>query len=89
VNLVHTRHFDIVLMDVQMPVMDGLQATRQIRQHDSSIPILALTAHAMQSDRERCLAAGMDAHTAKPIQPDEMFAIIHELTEVSRVKLEA
>jgi protein-histidine pros-kinase len=79
IELARTRRFDIVLMDVQMPVMDGLEAARQIRALDQSIPILAMTAHALDGDRERCLAAGMNAYTSKPIRPEEMFAAIHAL----------
>jgi CheY-like chemotaxis protein len=70
--------FDVVLMDVQMPQMDGLEATIAIRQgeaqRDRHIPIVAMTAHALKGDRERCLAAGMDAYVAKPIHADELFA---------------
>jgi signal transduction histidine kinase/CheY-like chemotaxis protein len=79
VELARTRRFDIVLMDVQMPLMDGLEAARQLRAFDRSIPILAMTAHAMDGDRERCLAAGMNAYTSKPIRPEELFAAIHAL----------
>jgi two-component system sensor histidine kinase/response regulator len=74
--------FDLVLMDVQMPEMDGFETTARIRQAESGtgrrLPILAMTAHAMKGDRERCLAAGMDGYIAKPIQPQELFeAIAH------------
>jgi two-component system, sensor histidine kinase and response regulator len=79
VELATTFHFDVVLMDVQMPIMDGLEATRLIRAHSASIPILAMTAHAMDGDRERCLAAGMNGYTSKPIHADQLFAAIHSL----------
>ncbi len=74
--------FDIVLMDMQMPVLDGLEATRRIRARPewAGLPVLAMTANAMRSDRERCLAAGMNDHIAKPIEPDELFAqLLHWL----------
>jgi CheY-like chemotaxis protein len=77
------ERFDVVLMDVQMPEMDGLEAAAAIRQRErqtgAHVPILALTAHAMKGDREECLAAGMDGYIAKPIQPNELTAAIEGL----------
>jgi len=82
-----TEHvFDIVLMDVQMPEMDGLEATAAIRKLESvtgaHVPIIALTAHAMKGDREICVAAGMDEYLSKPINPTQLFALIESLTDV-------
>jgi two-component system, sensor histidine kinase and response regulator len=74
--------YDIVLMDMQMPVMDGLEATRRIRTHPAwqTLPVLAMTANAMQSDRDLCLQAGMNAHITKPIDPQELFSqLLHWL----------
>jgi CheY-like chemotaxis protein len=72
--------FDLILMDVQMPNMDGLEATRAIRQMDDpqlrSVPIVAMTAFAMKVDKERCMAAGMNGHLAKPIDPVELSATV-------------
>jgi CheY-like chemotaxis protein/HPt (histidine-containing phosphotransfer) domain-containing protein len=75
--------FDLVLMDLQMPEMDGLQATAAIRAREEGtgrhVPIIALTAHAMKSDRDRCLAAGMDAYVSKPIRTRDLFAAMAEI----------
>ncbi|MBF0187649.1 MAG: response regulator, partial [Magnetococcales bacterium] len=76
VETVDTGDFDGVLMDIQMPVMDGLTATREIRKsHEkSALPILAMTANAMSGDRELCMDAGMQDHIAKPVNPDELYS---------------
>jgi two-component system, sensor histidine kinase and response regulator len=72
--------FDLILMDVQMPEMSGLEATAIIRDHERTTgrhtPIIALTARAMAGDREQCLAAGMDAYVSKPLRPEELFSAI-------------
>ena len=76
--------FDIVLMDVQMPQLNGLEATKAIRideqQNKNHIPIIAMTAHAIKGDRERCLEAGMDEYISKPIDSDKLFEAIEKLT---------
>ena len=70
--------FEAILMDLQMPVMDGFEATRRIRADSAlaGIPIIAMTAHAMADERRRCLEAGMDEHVPKPIDPPELFAVL-------------
>jgi CheY-like chemotaxis protein len=72
--------YDVVLMDIQMPRMDGLQATSEIRSREirtgCHIPIIALTAHAMTGDRQRCLDSGMDDYVAKPVRPEELRAAL-------------
>ena len=77
------QQFDLILMDVQMPEMDGFETTRAIREKEVTtgkhIPIIAMTAHAMKGDRERCLTAGMDQYVAKPIRPAELIEAIQQL----------
>jgi CheY-like chemotaxis protein/HPt (histidine-containing phosphotransfer) domain-containing protein len=79
------EEFDAVLMDLQMPVMDGLQATRAIRKLQdpkrARLPIIAMTAHALKGDLERCLAAGMDGYISKPIKRDELIEMVERLAE--------
>ena len=87
-NLLLERSFDIVLMDLQMPEMDGFAATEAIRREQSesirSLPIIALTAHAMAGDRERCLAAGMDGYASKPIRMEDLKREINRLWQLNR-----
>jgi two-component system sensor histidine kinase/response regulator len=78
VSKVGEKDFDLVLMDVQMPVMDGLAATQEIRKLSrfDALPIIAMTANAMKEDRDRCLEAGMNDYITKPIDPEAMFATL-------------
>jgi CheY-like chemotaxis protein len=77
--------FHIVLMDVQMPVMDGFEATRRIRLQGKNrmTPIVAITASVMKGDRERCLELGMDGYVSKPVNAAELFATIHNLLGIT------
>jgi signal transduction histidine kinase/DNA-binding response OmpR family regulator len=82
--------FELVFMDVQMPEMDGMEATAAIREEEKRsgehVPVIALTAHAMKGDREKCLAAGMDGYLAKPIRPQELDDILEEHVRNRRAK---
>jgi two-component system, sensor histidine kinase and response regulator len=87
------RHFDLILMDVQMPRMDGFEATRQVREHEkhtgTHIPIVALTAHALKGDRERCIEAGMDEYVTKPVSRTSLGEAIQAVTGANALKVRA
>jgi two-component system, sensor histidine kinase and response regulator len=78
--LFEREYFDAALLDVQMPGMDGYELAKAIRNRPSGrgILLLALTAHAMSGDKERCLAAGMDAYLTKPVMPEVLFATLRK-----------
>jgi len=81
-SLVDQRPFDVILMDIQMPGMDGFELTKSIRQRENlvgRVPIIALTANAMKEDRERCLASGMDDYISKPFAHDQLLALIRKI----------
>jgi CheY-like chemotaxis protein/anti-sigma regulatory factor (Ser/Thr protein kinase) len=84
-ELMEKHDYDVVLMDVQMPIMDGFQATAAIRgladSAKAGVPIIAMTAHALKEDADRCLAAGMDAYVSKPIEADEFIELVEFLGE--------
>jgi signal transduction histidine kinase/CheY-like chemotaxis protein/ligand-binding sensor domain-containing protein len=90
VDALARARFDVVLMDVQMPVMDGLTATAAIRERERQtgghVPVIALTAHAMKGDQERCLAAGMDAYVTKPLRAAELAEAFARLLQESGVR---
>lgn len=76
IEMMRERTFDVVLMDIQMPVMDGLTATKNIRRFNEKTPIIAMTAHAMEGDRDKSLESGMNDHITKPIVLDELFGVL-------------
>jgi CheY-like chemotaxis protein len=91
-NLLQHESFDIILMDWRMPVTDGLKCTLQIRElqeaQNNRVPIIAVTAHALAGDRERCLEAGMDDYLSKPFTLDQLQTKIHEWLKRSRENCE-
>jgi len=83
--------FDLILMDVQMPKLDGLQTTVRIREKEKAtgahLPIIAMTAHAMKGDRERCLSSGMDGYLVKPLKPNEILETIEgSMTKLKKIR---
>ncbi|MBC7665507.1 MAG: response regulator, partial [Caulobacter sp.] len=75
VDMAQARAFDLILMDMQMPIKDGVAAAREIRAV-SAVPIIAMTAGASLEDRHECLAAGMNDHVSKPVHPAELYAML-------------
>jgi CheY-like chemotaxis protein len=89
---VQSNPYNVVLMDVQMPEMDGLEATHRIREMERGtgqhVPIIAMTAHAMQGDRERCLESGMDDYVSKPLEPKVLFNVLERWSQASQEMVE-
>ena len=82
IRLATSQEHDLILMDIQMPVLDGLSATRELREHHGyRKPILAMTAHAMEGEREKSLDAGMNEHITKPIDPQQFYAVLGEFVD--------
>jgi two-component system sensor histidine kinase/response regulator len=93
IQLLQETQYDLVLMDMMMPVMDGLEATRQWRLHEQQhqlqlMPIIAMTANAMQGDKERCLAEGMQGYVAKPVNPEQLYEEIDRVMQQYRPEKE-
>ena len=82
IDMAGMDHYDLILMDVQMPGMDGMEATAAIRAREQGgrrVPIIAMTAHAMKGDRERCLECGMDGYLSKPVEGRELVFLAESL----------
>ncbi|MBE1300427.1 MAG: response regulator [Alteromonadaceae bacterium] len=87
IEAVTNVEFDLIFMDIQMPKMDGLTATRKIREFNTAVPIVAMTAHAMEGDREKSLAVGMNDHVTKPIEPDALYRMLSATLGESKQKI--
>jgi len=89
IDKIRAAHYDLVLMDMQMPVMDGLEATRKIRKTHThaQLPILAMTANAMRAERDKCRAAGMDDHITKPIDPEHLWKVLQRWAPPNRPRI--
>ncbi|HHX17949.1 MAG TPA: response regulator, partial [Clostridium sp.] len=87
-NLIKEKKFDLILMDIQMPEMDGIETTKRIREMENGtyehVPIIAITAHALKGDREKFLLSGMDSYIAKPIKFEELFSIINDIFNIQK-----
>jgi PAS domain S-box-containing protein len=84
IELFKKNSYDAILMDIQMPVMDGIEATKMIREKDKNIPIIAITAYALKGDRERFLSKGMDGYVSKPIKVEELYNTIEKCLSYNR-----
>lgn len=83
IGLALAGHFQVILMDIQMPGMDGYEAVRRLRAHDYTRPIIALTAHVMRNERDKCLKNGFDAYLTKPISRSELLKTVRTVADVT------
>ncbi len=86
IQMLNQIHYDLIIMDIRMPEMDGLEACKRIRESENNIPIIALTANAMQGDKEEFLKAGMNGYLSKPLMPDEMTQEILRILEPENIE---